>query len=162
MNPLIESFKGEPGRYLVSSRSGGDPWLVDINDFFGNGSCTCFDFDMRMRTKLESAEEQGQRISPPLRCWHLQQAFAAVRNETRTTNDENEQDDSNGNGHCRNNPSRRSGPVGNRNFRKQCGSGPANCHQGQTQSINESSGALGGNVRRDQTEKTESHFRSPA
>jgi hypothetical protein len=43
----VLEIEGEPLRFHVASRSGHDPYLVDLEEYDFNGKCGCQDFEFR-------------------------------------------------------------------------------------------------------------------
>lgn len=73
----VEPDEFEPGRYWVQSRSnGGVPYLVDMDEYGGNGWCGCPGF-----LHYIEALEQGAAPSPKLQCRHI----AAVIEDRKIT-----------------------------------------------------------------------------
>lgn len=75
----VEPVEGERGRFWVESESGAEPYLVDVEEFAGNGWCACTDFEKRKLPKLAEAEERRAKV-PIMRCKHLEAALAMGRN----------------------------------------------------------------------------------
>lgn len=67
----VQPVDGERGRFWVGSESGAEPYLVDLEEFGGNGWCACKHFETRMQPKLVEAEERRAK-APVLRCKHLE------------------------------------------------------------------------------------------
>lgn len=75
MDP-VEPIQGEPMRFMVASRREGvDPYLVDLEEFGGNGQCGCEHFQFRLQPILE----RGAKPSPELQCFHIEQARSYER-----------------------------------------------------------------------------------
>jgi hypothetical protein len=68
---LVLPIVGEPLRFHVVSRSqAGLRHLVDLEEFGGNGQCSCEDFQFRHQPLLE----RGAFAADHLRCWHIMEA----------------------------------------------------------------------------------------
>ena len=66
----IEAIPGEPLRFRVESESGAtgaDTYLVDLEEFGGNGQCGCPQFEFRLGKQLK----EGKRIGQDTRCKHI-------------------------------------------------------------------------------------------
>lgn len=73
--------------FLVSSRTNAArKYLVNIAGNWGNGICTCVDFEMRRGPALKKNGVQGERNE----CWHIKQAkrFWALQTILATAPDE--------------------------------------------------------------------------
>jgi len=66
----VEPIEGETFRFLVASRSGGEPYLVDLEGYWFNGWCGC----MAFATKCEPRLSRGEKPAARLRCWHINRA----------------------------------------------------------------------------------------
>lgn len=73
----VEPVAGERGRFWVGSASGAEPYLVDLEEFGGNGWCSCKHFEVRMQPKLADAQERRAAL-PVMRCKHIEAALRAV------------------------------------------------------------------------------------
>lgn len=67
----IQPIPGEHNRFHVPSSSSPDPYLVDLDEFDGNGFCGCLHFENRMLPKLAEAQERRTKVDQPLRCKHI-------------------------------------------------------------------------------------------
>lgn len=65
-----EQIMGEHGRVFVPSRSRTTPWLVDVDDYSGTGSCRCEDFLCNHEPYL-SGKRAAEGYSPKRRCFHI-------------------------------------------------------------------------------------------
>jgi hypothetical protein len=73
MVPEVQALAGEPSRYLVrSSQLLDPPYLVDLDEYAGNGACSCADFIYRRRPELDKGTDYG----PMTRCRHIRLARA--------------------------------------------------------------------------------------
>jgi hypothetical protein len=69
----VAPVAGEPRRFFVASRTPGiEPYLVDLDEYRGNGWCGCQDFEFRRQPHLE----RGAKAGHATRCFHVQQALA--------------------------------------------------------------------------------------
>lgn len=67
--PHVEQH--DPFTYLVQSRTKASrKYLVSIAANWGNGKCTCTDFEARRNPVLRKTGVQGERNE----CWHIKQA----------------------------------------------------------------------------------------
>lgn len=67
----VSPIDGEPLRYRVLSRKDRTrSYLVDLEEFDGNGQCDCEHFTYRMKPLLD----RGALSSPETRCYHIQLA----------------------------------------------------------------------------------------
>lgn len=81
--PQVEPIPHERGRFHVASdRPGTEPYLVDLEEFDGNGFCGCRGFEVRMLPKLVEAQEKRQPM-PLLRCKHILRALEFSQSEAR-------------------------------------------------------------------------------
>ena len=66
---------GEEHRFHVKSRTRSEmAHLVDLEEYGGNGACSCEHFNFRVLPKLY--EDRQRRLPPrPRRCWHINQAL---------------------------------------------------------------------------------------
>ena len=72
----VHQIPGERGRFLVPSRTTGQPQhLVDIDEYEGVGMCSCRDFACRHEPHLSGKEGAG--YNPEARCWHIAVALEA-------------------------------------------------------------------------------------
>ncbi len=68
----VTPIHGRPLCYLVSSRTKKDTqYLCDLNDFAGNGSCTCGDFGCRV---IANMKRPHQWLTDATLCDHLRGA----------------------------------------------------------------------------------------
>lgn len=67
---MIRSVPHEHGRFYVKSGSG-DEYLVDIEEYEGNGFCACRDFECRHQPALERELDATGRIGAHRRCKHI-------------------------------------------------------------------------------------------
>ena len=74
MDPIVEPIAGDRSRCFVHSRTeAGVKHLVDLEEFGGNGQCSCANFRFRCQPHLERGAPRSQR----LQCWHIRQAKVA-------------------------------------------------------------------------------------
>jgi hypothetical protein len=65
----IAPIEGEPGRFHVpSSRPKQPPYVVDLAENQGNGSCSCPDYYSR---RLPAIKEGQPLFTRATSCWHL-------------------------------------------------------------------------------------------
>ena len=70
----VEPVYGRPLVYHVASRQRGvHPHLCDLNDFDGQGSCTCSDFCCRCVSNMKRPHEY---FTDATMCHHLRKAHA--------------------------------------------------------------------------------------
>lgn len=68
---IVEPILGEPTRfYVISRRAGVEPYLVDLDEYGGNGWCACEHFEFRLQPIVTRGLNEE-----PLRCWHIEQAL---------------------------------------------------------------------------------------
>lgn len=73
-------IEGEPRRFHVESDElGREPFLVDLDEYNGNGWCGCEDFEFRRQPLLERGAEPGTE-----RCKHIE---CALRYQTKRKNE---------------------------------------------------------------------------
>ena len=71
---MITIVHTESARFLVPSRTSKDQYLVDKQEWEGNGECGCPQFQFRIRPKLKEGKESG----PWSRCWHINEVNAWI------------------------------------------------------------------------------------
>lgn len=83
----VESFDHST-RWRVRSRTGGDKYVVDLGAYFGNGRCSCRDFEVRMEPILKHGKKPEDAVAAGIvevreyhfgpwdacRCYHLMRA----------------------------------------------------------------------------------------
>ena len=71
---MITRIAYEPYRFYVASDSNPEvSYLVDLEEYAGNGSCTCQHFMMKMAHRLENSEHPAK--PEELKCKHIIRAF---------------------------------------------------------------------------------------
>lgn len=67
---MIQVNKFDTNRYYVKINSGGE-YLVDMDEFDGNGWCGCPDFTYTHLPNLMKLQEEGYAKFPSSRCKHI-------------------------------------------------------------------------------------------
>lgn len=74
----VEPF--ERGTFKVSSRSGEEPYTVDLGSGNGNSKCDCMDFRNRCRPEVSRQKEAGQyKRSDYTICAHIRAAEKFIK-----------------------------------------------------------------------------------
>ncbi len=74
MEPIVEPLDGDRSRCFVHSRTeAGVKHLVDLEEYGGNGACSCANFRFRCQPALERGAERSRR----LQCAHIREAKIA-------------------------------------------------------------------------------------
>lgn len=71
----VTPIEFEQTRFRVSSESGEEDYLVDVEEYNFNGRCDCLGFRSHFLRRLESAQEYRTKVKTPLRCKHIRHAL---------------------------------------------------------------------------------------
>ena len=83
LTSMVEPLAGEPGVFLVQSRSRLQVrHRVDLLEFDRNGGCSCEHFEVHIRGFLDRSRNGDlHKLPTSMRCWHIQVARESLLNQ---------------------------------------------------------------------------------